>query len=156
MAQLRETLTLISAEHTLDREASSLAGRRISAGLRGAGPGAARSSIANDTAGAIPACPSPARTSRLWVKRLLCPTLVGMARLRRLSGRSTDVPRPSHTLIAELSDGPLAGSTRHVTAVEGRPPKTVDLEFGDRRVRYCLIEWEQSGHSAVYGFLYEL
>jgi hypothetical protein len=23
-------------------------------------------------------------------------------------------------------------------------------------VRYCLADWEQSGHSATYGFLYEV
>jgi hypothetical protein len=63
---------------------------------------------------------------------------------------------PSRTLVAKLADGPLAGSTRELTAVEGRPPKTIDLDFGDRRVRYCLAEWEQSGHSATYGFLYEV
>ncbi len=58
--------------------------------------------------------------------------------------------------MAKFTDGPLSGSTREVTAVEGRPPKTLDIEFGDRRVRYCLAEWEQSGHLALYGFLYEV
>ncbi len=65
-------------------------------------------------------------------------------------------PPPARTLVAKLADGPLAGSTQELTAVEGRPPKTIDLDFGDRRVRYCLAEWEQSGHSATYGFLYEV
>jgi len=64
--------------------------------------------------------------------------------------------RPDQALLAKLVDGPLSGSTRTVGAVEGRPPKTIDLECGDQRVRYCLAEWEQSGHTAVYGFLYEL
>ena len=59
-------------------------------------------------------------------------------------------------LTARLADGPLAGSTREVTAVEGRPPKTIELEVGDRRARYCLTEWEQSGRSAIYGFLYDV
>lgn len=63
---------------------------------------------------------------------------------------------PAGTLVAKLADGPLSGSTRDVVAVEGRPPKTIDVEFGDRKARYCLAEWEQSGHSAIYGFLYEV
>jgi hypothetical protein len=67
-----------------------------------------------------------------------------------------DGMQPHETLLAKLVDGPLSGSTRTVNAVEGRPPKTIDVEFGDRRVRYCLAEWTQSGHSAVYGFLYEV
>jgi hypothetical protein len=58
---------------------------------------------------------------------------------------------------AKLADGPLAGSARDVPAVEGRPPKTIDVEGpGDATSRYCLAEWTQSGHSAVYTFLYEV
>lgn len=60
------------------------------------------------------------------------------------------------TLVAKLTDGPLSGSAREITAVEGRPPKTIEVDFGDRTARYCLAEWEQSGHTAVYGFLYEV
>ena len=78
-----------------------------------------------------------------------------MPNLRSWSAKRT-VARTNQALLAELVDGPLSGSGRAVTAVEGRPPKTIDLEFGDRRVRYCLLEWEQSGHSATYGFLYEV
>jgi len=78
-----------------------------------------------------------------------------MPNLRGWTAKRTDA-RTDETLLAELVDGPLSGSTRAVTAVEGRPPKTIDLEFGDRRVRYCLAEWQQSGHSATYGFLYEV
>jgi hypothetical protein len=63
---------------------------------------------------------------------------------------------PGPTLTARLTDGPLSGSARDVTAVEGRPPKTIEVAFGDRIARYCLAEWEQSGHTAVYGFLYEV
>ena len=66
------------------------------------------------------------------------------------------VTETDEALVAKLVDGPLSGSTQTVTAVEGRPPKTIDLDWGDRRVRYCLAEWEQSGHSAIYGFLYEV
>jgi hypothetical protein len=59
-------------------------------------------------------------------------------------------------LVAELADGPLAGATREVRAIEGRPPKTIDVDAGERTVRYCLAEWEQSGHRAVYGYLYDV
>jgi hypothetical protein len=58
---------------------------------------------------------------------------------------------------ARLLDGPLSGTTTEVAAVEGRPPKTIDVDGpGDGRSRYCLAEWEQSGHSAAYSFLYEV
>jgi hypothetical protein len=61
------------------------------------------------------------------------------------------------TIVARLADGPLSGTTADVAAVEGRPPKTIDIKgAGDRRNRYCLAEWEQRGHSAVYSFLYEV
>jgi hypothetical protein len=54
-----------------------------------------------------------------------------------------------------LEDGPLGG--REVTAevIEGRPPKTIDLPAEDGSTcRYCLSEWNQSGPSATYEFLY--
>ena len=61
------------------------------------------------------------------------------------------------TITARMVDGPLSGTTTDVAAVEGRPPKTIDLDGpGEGRSRYCLAEWEQSGHSAVYSFLYEV
>jgi hypothetical protein len=78
-----------------------------------------------------------------------------MPSLRRWTAKRTAAPT-DQTLVAKLTDGPLSGSTQTVNAVEGRPPKTIDLAFGDRQVRYCLAEWEQSGHSATYGFLYEV
>ena len=60
-------------------------------------------------------------------------------------------------IAARLADGPLSGTTTDVPAVEGRPPKTIDVAgAGDTRHRYCLAEWQQSGHSAVYSFLYEV
>jgi hypothetical protein len=59
-------------------------------------------------------------------------------------------------IAAVLSNGPLAKTTTQVPAVEGRPPKTVDVVCGEGHVRYVLDEWEQSGHSAVYSFLYEV
>jgi hypothetical protein len=58
------------------------------------------------------------------------------------------------TIVATLTGGPLAGTTMEVPAVEGRPPKTLDADGDGGRVRYGLDEWEQSGHSAVYSFLY--
>ena len=82
-------------------------------------------------------------------------TLVDVPRLRMWFGKPT-VIEPDKMLVAKLADGPLSGSTREVTAVEGRPPKTIEIDFGGRRARYCLAEWEQSGHSAIYGFLYEV
>jgi hypothetical protein len=60
-------------------------------------------------------------------------------------------------IVAKLANGPLSGITTEVAAVEGRPPKTIDVgAAGDRRNGYCLAVWEQSGHSAVYSFLYEV
>jgi hypothetical protein len=60
-------------------------------------------------------------------------------------------------IMARLTDGPLSGTLAEVLAVEGRPPKTIDLDQpGGTRVRYVLSDWEQSGHSARYSFLYEL
>jgi hypothetical protein len=60
-------------------------------------------------------------------------------------------------ITAVLHDGPLSGTTTEVPAVEGRPPKTIDVERpGNASVRYCLDVWDQSGHSAVYSFLYEV
>jgi hypothetical protein len=80
---------------------------------------------------------------------------VNVPRLRIWSGKPT-VIQENKTLVAKLADGPLSGSTHEVVAVEGRPPKTIEVDYGDRRARYCLAEWEQSGHSAIYAFLYEV
>jgi hypothetical protein len=58
---------------------------------------------------------------------------------------------------ARLADGPAAGVTMEVIAVEGRPPKTVDVDGPEgARSRYCLAEWDQSGHTADYTFLYDV
>lgn len=58
---------------------------------------------------------------------------------------------------AELADGPMAGRTTVVETVEGRPPKTIDVDApGGARIRYCLDEWEQAGSSAKYSYLYEV
>jgi hypothetical protein len=60
-------------------------------------------------------------------------------------------------ITAVLEDGPLSGTTTEVPAVEGRPPKTIDVDReGQMSARYCLAGWDQSGHSASYSFLYEV
>ncbi len=60
-------------------------------------------------------------------------------------------------ITAMLADGPLAGTTSEVFPVEGRPPKTIDVPGGDETThRYCLAGWKQTGHTAVYSFLYEV
>jgi hypothetical protein len=54
-------------------------------------------------------------------------------------------------ITGKFADGPISGATTEVPAVEGRPPKTIDVDGpGDARSRYCLADWEQSGQSAVY------
>jgi Icc protein len=59
------------------------------------------------------------------------------------------------TIIAVLEGGPLAGRRLEVDVVEGRPPRTVDVETDDGSMcRYCLADWVQAGPSAVYTFLY--
>ena len=61
------------------------------------------------------------------------------------------------TITARLDDGPLSGATVEAETVEGRPPKTVDVAADDGSTcRYCLSEWEQSGGSAAYTFLYRV
>jgi hypothetical protein len=49
----------------------------------------------------------------------------------------------------------MQGKTVEVEAVEGRPPKTIDVpdEKGGA-CRYCLAEWTQEGMTAAYTFLY--
>jgi len=66
-------------------------------------------------------------------------------------------PRGAPTMVAELVDGPLKGGSIDVEAVEGRPPKTVDVAAPDGDTcRYCLAKWTQAGHTAAYAFLYRL
>ena len=56
---------------------------------------------------------------------------------------------------ARLEDGPLQGKTVELEAVEGRPPKTVDVPDEEGGTcRYCLKEWTQEGMTAAYTFLY--
>ncbi len=61
------------------------------------------------------------------------------------------------TITARLDDGPLRGTRIAAQVVEGRPPSTVDVPAHDGSTyRYCLAEWEQSGPSAAYTFLYRV
>ena len=59
------------------------------------------------------------------------------------------------TITAALQDGPLKGRRVETEIIEGRPPKTIDLDADDGTTcRYCLEGWVQSGQSAAYTFLY--
>ena len=60
------------------------------------------------------------------------------------------------TITAELRDGPLKGRSVEAEPVEGRPPKTIDVPAEDGVCRYCLEQWEQSGQTAAYTFLYRV
>ena len=61
------------------------------------------------------------------------------------------------TIVAELGDGPLEGRRVDAEAVEGRPPKTIEVEAEDGGTcRYCLAEWNQAGATAQYTFLYRV
>ena len=56
---------------------------------------------------------------------------------------------------ALLEDGPKRGEEVEVEAVEGRPPKTIDVPDEEGGVcRYGLTEWTQEGMTAAYTFLY--
>jgi hypothetical protein len=58
-------------------------------------------------------------------------------------------------ITAFFSDGPLKGKHMQTDVIQGRPPATVESTAPDGSTcRYCLAEWEQSGDSAVYSFLY--
>ena len=72
------------------------------------------------------------------------------------SVETTAPPREAGpTIIAVLEGGPLAGRRLEAEVVEGRPPRTIDVEADDGSTcRYCLAEWAQAGPSAVYTFLY--
>ena len=68
-----------------------------------------------------------------------------------MTGRTT----PRTLVQALLTDGPLKGKPVEVEPVEGRPPKTIELEDEhDGTLRYCLSEWNQEGMTADYTFLY--
>ncbi len=76
----------------------------------------------------------------------------------RLAPTTPTVGRTSRrrsTMQALLDDGPLQGKPVEVEPVEGRPPKTIELQDEDgNSQRYCLSEWSQEGMTAVYTFLY--
>jgi hypothetical protein len=66
-------------------------------------------------------------------------------------------PESGPTITAALEDGPLQGIRVEVEVVEGRPSSTVDVPADDGSTyRYCLAEWQQSGPSAAYTFLYRV
>ncbi len=49
----------------------------------------------------------------------------------------------------------MQGTTLEVEAVEGRPPKTIDVsDAKGGAYRYCLAQWTQEGMTAAYTFLY--
>jgi Icc protein len=60
------------------------------------------------------------------------------------------------TIVALLEGGPLAGRRIEAEIVEGRPPKTLDVDDDGSTRRYCLAQWEQAGPTAVYTFLYDV
>ena len=61
------------------------------------------------------------------------------------------------TITAALDDGPLRGKRIETQVIEGRPPSTVDVPAEDGSTcRYCLAQWNQSGPSAQYTFLYRV
>lgn len=67
------------------------------------------------------------------------------------------MPDLGPTVEAILEDGPLEGRRVDTEVVEGRPPKTIDVQAPDGTTcRYCLSEWMQAGPSASYEFLYRV
>ena len=66
-------------------------------------------------------------------------------------------PEAGLTITARLDDGPLAGRRIEFEMIEGRPPKTIEVNDEDGiTCRYCLKEWSQSGEAAEYTFLYRV
>ena len=76
--------------------------------------------------------------------------------------RSAPEPPPrvangAPSISAQLDDGPLQGRVVEAATVEGRPPKTIDVDDPDGGAcRYCLAQWTQSGGEASYTFLYRV
>ena len=60
------------------------------------------------------------------------------------------------SITAVLEDGPLQGRRVKTYPVEGRPPKTLDVDAPDGSFRYALSDWVQTGMSANYSFLYRV
>jgi hypothetical protein len=91
------------------------------------------------------------------MKARLMRRLRGAAQPEVEESPSNDSDARGPLIAAKLADGPMAGTTVEVAAVEGRPPKTVDVDGpGGACSRYCLAEWRQSGQSADYTFLYDV
>jgi hypothetical protein len=75
--------------------------------------------------------------------------------LKRQSDRGVDGSPYAPAVRALLEDGPLQGTSIEVDAVEGRPPKTIDVPNEEGGTyRYGLAEWTQEGMAAAYSFLY--
>jgi hypothetical protein len=73
------------------------------------------------------------------------------------TSEATPVAEIGPTITATFKDGPLEGNSIEAEVLEGRPPKTLDAPADDASTcRYCLADWVQSGHSAVYSFLYRV
>jgi hypothetical protein len=61
------------------------------------------------------------------------------------------------TVTAKLDDGPMKGQRIETEIVQGRAPSTIDATADDGSTcRYVLADWEQSGPSAAYTFLYRV
>jgi hypothetical protein len=71
--------------------------------------------------------------------------------------QATPAAEISPTITAAFKDGPLEGSSIETDAVEGCPPKTIDVPAENGSTcRYCLADWIHSGRSALYTFLYRV
>ena len=76
-------------------------------------------------------------------------------RIPTSSVKSTAPPRQAGPTIIAPARGWTSGGPALEAEVEGRPPRTIDVEADDGSTyRYCLAEWTQAGPSAVYTFLY--
>jgi 3',5'-cyclic-AMP phosphodiesterase len=79
----------------------------------------------------------------------------GSAPAPSTGGATAPAQAAGATIVAVLEGGPLTGRRIEAEIVEGRPPKTIDVDTDDGDTcRYCLAVWEQAGPSAVYTFLY--
>jgi hypothetical protein len=82
------------------------------------------------------------------------PTVARAPEPKRPSPVAAPAPEPGPTILAVLEGGPLAARRIEVEVVEGRPPKTIDVDADDGTAcRYGLSEWMQAGPTAAYTFL---
>jgi hypothetical protein len=106
---------------------------------------------------APPATQSPARSARACRPVPPATARTCVVPEPEKPSEATPVPDIGPTITATFSDGPLEGTSLEAEAVEGRPPKTIDVPADDGTTcRYCLAGWVQSGRSAVYTFLYRV